>query len=106
MPPRAEDPGAGTELCALLRQLKQACGLSYDELAAATHMARNTVLNYITKPGHRRDMRTLEQLLTALSAADPDRDRALELHRRTRPITADPADVGWAARARAAGCVV
>ena len=105
MLPSAEDPGAGTELCALLGELKQACGLTYDDLAAAAPMARNTVLNYITKPGHRRDTRTLEKLLTALHAAGPDRQRALELHRRTQPTRVDSADVGWVARVRAAGCV-
>jgi hypothetical protein len=63
MPPPGpdEDPAAGVELCALLAQLKRVCGLSYDELAAAANMARNTVISYITKPGHRRDTRALEK---------------------------------------------
>ena len=68
-------------------------------------MTRNTVLNYLTKPGHRRDTRTLEQLLTTLRAAGPDRKRALELHRRTQPARVASADVGCKARVRAAGCV-
>ena len=79
-------PAAGEELCALLAELKQAGGLSYDALAVAAAMGRNTVLNYITKPGHRRDTRTVEQLLTALRAPGPARDRALELHRRMSQV--------------------
>jgi hypothetical protein len=101
-----EDPAAGAELCALLQQLKQACGLNYDQLAAAAPRARNTVINYITKPGHGRDTRTLKHLLSVLGAAGADRDRALQLHRRTQPTTPDPADVGWPIRARAAKCTV
>src|SRR3954453_12530969 len=50
--------------------------------------------------------RSLEQLLTALGASGPDRNRAVVLRRRTQPAAADPADVGWAARARAAECTV
>jgi transcriptional regulator with XRE-family HTH domain len=95
MPPGpAKDPAAGAELCALLQRLKQACGLSYDELAAEAAMSRNTVINYVTKLGHRRDTRTLEQLLAVLGADGADRNRALELHRRTQPTAPDAADVG------------
>ena len=94
------EPAADAELRALLAQLKDICGLSYDKLAAAAAMSRNSVLNYVTKPGHRRDARTLEQLLTALEASPGDRGRALELHRRTLPSRVDAAEVGWTARAR------
>lgn len=106
MPPSLEgDPAARVELCGLLRQLKAACGLSYDKLAAAANMSRGSVLNYITKPGHRRDGRTLETLLTVLGASGGERAQALELHRRTQPAGVDPAEVGWVERARQVGCM-
>ncbi|MBV9920307.1 MAG: helix-turn-helix domain-containing protein, partial [Pseudonocardia sp.] len=107
MPPRpAQDPAAGAELCALLQELKQRCELSYDDLAAVAHMARNTVIAYVTQPDHRRGTRTLEQLLSVLGAEEDDRDRALQLHRRTRPSPPDPAEIGLTARAREASCTV
>ena len=68
------DPAADAELRALLGQLKQTRGLSYEKLAAAAHMSRGTAQQYVTRAGHRRDIRTLEQLLTALGASGPARD--------------------------------
>ena len=64
VPPAPEgDAAAGTELCALLGQLRTDSGLTYEQLAKAANMSRGSALNYITKPGHQRDTRTLEQLL-------------------------------------------
>ena len=97
---------ADAELRALLRRLKDACGASYEKLAERAAMSRGAVQNYLVKPGHRRDAKTLKLLLAALDASEPDRDRALELHRQTLPGGVDPAEVGWAARARAAQCTM
>ena len=104
-PSSKEDPAADAELRALLEQLKAASGLTYDQLAAAANMSRNSVMHYITRPGHRRGTRTLEGPLTALCASEDKRTRALELHRRTRPVLTDPGALGWTARVRQAGCV-
>lgn len=80
--------------------------LSYDTLGQTPGLSRDTALNYITKPEHRRDARTLELLLTALGAPAQERAHVLQLHQQTQPQPVDAAEVGWAARARAAGCVV
>ena len=52
VPPAPEgDAAAGTELCALLGQLRTDSGLTYEQLAKAANMSRGSALNYITKPG-------------------------------------------------------
>jgi hypothetical protein len=97
---------AAAALCAVLRQLRTNKQLSYDTLGQTPGLSRGTALNYITKPGHRRDARTLELLLTALRASAQERAQVLRLHRQTLPEPVDTAELGWTARARAAGCVV
>jgi transcriptional regulator with XRE-family HTH domain len=80
--------------------------LTYENLAERAEMSRSTVWNYLTV-GHRRKTRTLERLLDALGASPSDRDRALQLHRRRILVNgADPAEVGWSARAQLANCTV
>ena len=93
-------------MCAVLGQLRKNKKMSYDTLGPTPGLSRGTALNYITKPEHRRDVRTLELLLTALGASAQERAHVLELHRQTLPEPVDAAEVGWTARARAAGCVV
>ena len=90
----------------MLGQLRTNKKLSYDTLGQTPGLSRGTALNYITKPGHRRDVRTLELLLTALGATAEERAHVLQLHQQTLPEPVDAAEVGWTARARAAGCVV
>lgn len=69
------DRAANAELGALLGQLKEISGLSYDKLAAAAHMSRGSVLSYVPKAGHRRETRTLKPLLGALDASSERRTR-------------------------------
>jgi hypothetical protein len=91
------------ELRALLHRLKTASDLSYLKLGELATMAHQTAQNYITKPGWRRDTKTLESLLTALGATAQDRAHALELHRQTLPGRVDPAELDWAARGPGCG---
>ena len=86
---------AEAALCALLKQLKDVYGGSYEELGAQAGMSHGAAGNYIRKRGHRRDTKSLKSLLTALGASEQDRDRALKLHQQTLPGGADPAEVGW-----------
>ncbi|MFZ0118878.1 MAG: tetratricopeptide repeat protein [Pseudonocardiaceae bacterium] len=97
---------AEAALCALLKQLKDVYGGSYEELGAQAGMSHGAAGNYIRKRGHRRDTKSLKSLLTALGASEQDRDRALKLHQQTLLGGADPAEVGWETRARAVNCKV
>src|SRR4051794_13352814 len=103
---QAPDPVASAALCALLRQLHEVSGLTYEQLAERTHLSRGTVGNYLTKPAHRRGVRELQLLLEALRAPATNRAQALELHRQTLAGGQDPVEMAWRARARAAGCTV
>ena len=103
----AGDPDAAdAALRTQLRQLHRASGLSYEQLAERANVARGTIGNYLTKPGHVRDRKILSALLDALLVSPQDREQALDLHSRTRSDVVGPAATGWAVRARTAGCTV
>jgi transcriptional regulator with XRE-family HTH domain len=95
---------AGVELCALLRQLREAAGLTYDELAETSSLSRGLLGNYLNKPGHGRRLRELELLLVALGATEDEHARALDLLRRMKPGRPGVDATGWRARARVQGC--
>jgi hypothetical protein len=97
---------ADAELRALLIQLKTIRGLTYEQLGDAARLSHGAARNYLAKAGHRRHTQTLQLLLVALGASRQDRARAAALHRRTQPGAVDPAEVGWAQRARSADCTV
>jgi transcriptional regulator with XRE-family HTH domain len=99
-PPSQRDAAALREL---LKRIHEISGLTYDNLAARTHLSRSSIGNYLTKPAG-RSTETMRLLLDVLGASASDRGRALELHRRTLPSGVDLAEIGWLERARAAGC--
>jgi transcriptional regulator with XRE-family HTH domain len=102
----ADQAAADEELRALLRQLKDDCGMTYEQLAEAAMLSRGTVQNYVAKPGHGRDTATLKHLLAKLRASEEQRAQALRLHQRTLPAGVDPAAAGWLTRARPAEVTV
>lgn len=77
----------------LLKQLLRESGRTWDQLADAAHMARNTVRNYLGDGVRRRDRRLLEQLLDAMDVSPERRKEVWRLHPLTLdiPVAARPA---------------
>src|SRR5262245_10695089 len=86
---------ADRELRRILAELRDRSGLTYEQLAEASHWSRGTIYNYVTKSGHQRHADVLERLLTVLHATDDERAEVLRLHRLCAPVAPEPDCATW-----------